>query len=131
MNDGDYLDIAEIEAKKGTCLRRKFGAVITNRGHIISKGYASATVDTPSCDKVGFCYRSQLGARKGEHYEFCRAVHAEQNAILQASITDLIDGTLYLVGLDSKTNEPARPTVSPDCWKKPFSSFSKSMKYMA
>ena len=106
------LDIAQEVAKRSTCLRRKYGAVITNDDEIISTGYGGAPRLTANCNKLRFCYRSTLGARPGEHYEFCRAVHAEQNAIIQASRRDMLGGTLYLVCLDTK-NEESAPNAEP------------------
>ena len=35
----------------------------------------------------------------------CRSVHAEANAIISASRNELIDSTLYLVGLEASTGE--------------------------
>ena len=49
--------------------------------------------------------RDKLGIPRGERYELCRSVHAEQNAIIAASRERMIGSTLYLVCLDSKTGE--------------------------
>lgn len=103
--DAYYLKIAEDVARRSTCLRRNYGAVIVNEDAIVATGYGGAPRKTVNCTKVGFCTRSRLGARKGEHYEYCRAVHAEQNAIVQARRLDMLKATLYLVGLDAKTKE--------------------------
>lgn len=98
-----YLNIAEDVARRSTCLRRNYGAVIVNHDEIVATGYGGSPRETINCTEVGFCYRAKLGARKGEHYEFCRAVHAEQNAIIQARRLDMLGARLYLVGLDHKT----------------------------
>ena len=103
--DECYLDIAERIALRSTCLRRNFGAVIVNQDEVIATGYGGAPRKTINCTDVGFCYRGRIGARKGEHYELCRAVHAEQNAIIQARRLDMLGATLYLVGLDAETKE--------------------------
>ena len=42
-----YLGIAEAVAKKSTCLRRKYGAVIVNRGEVVSTGYNGAPRGCP------------------------------------------------------------------------------------
>ena len=39
---------------------------------------------------------------RGERYELCRSVHAEQNAIISAARRDLIDSTIYIVGVNAK-----------------------------
>lgn len=100
-----YLDLAQTTLERGTCLRRKFGAVIVKNDEIISTGYAGAPRGRKNCDELGYCSREKLNIPRGERYEMCRSVHAEQNAIISAARKDLIDSTLYLVGVDSKTGE--------------------------
>ena len=100
-----YLDIAESILERGTCIRRKYGAVIVKNDEIISTGYAGAPRGRKNCDELGFCAREKLKIPRGERYEMCRSVHAEQNAIISASRKDLIDSTLYLVGVDANTGE--------------------------
>ena len=97
--DEYYLNIAKEVARRSTCLRRHYGAVIVNNDQIVSTGYAGAPRKTTNCEDVGTCIRIRLGARPGEHYEWCRAVHAEQNAIIHAARFDMIGATLYLVGV--------------------------------
>lgn len=103
-----YLNIAEQVALRSTCLRRNYGAVIVKQDQILSTGYGGPPRQTINCLTIGHCYRDSVGARKGEHYELCRAVHAEQNAIIQAPRLDMLGSTLYLVGLDGKTKERQR-----------------------
>lgn len=100
-----YLDIAESILERGTCIRRKYGAVIVKNDEIISTGYAGAPRGRKNCDELGFCAREKLKIPRGERYEMCRSVHAEQNAIISASRRDLIGSTLYLVGVDANTGE--------------------------
>jgi dCMP deaminase len=94
-----YLNIAREVSKRSTCLRRNYGAVIVNNDQIVSTGYAGAPRKTLNCSEVGGCIRIQLGVKPGEHYEWCRSVHAEQNAIIHASRFDMIGATLYLAGV--------------------------------
>lgn len=98
-----YLNIAKEVAKRSTCLRRHYGAVIVNNDQIVSTGYAGAPRKTMNCAEIGTCIRIQLGAKRGEHYEWCRAVHAEQNAIIHAARFDMLGSTLYLVGTSPAT----------------------------
>ena len=100
-----YLNIAEELALRSTCLRRNFGAVIVKEDEVIATGYGGAPRKTVNCNKIGYCYRDRMGAKRGEHYELCRAVHAEQNAIIQARRLDMLGSTLYLIGLDAKTKK--------------------------
>ena len=49
--------------------------------------------------------RETLGIPRGERYEMCRSVHAEQNAIIAASSLQMIGATLYLSCIDAPTGE--------------------------
>lgn len=107
-----YLDIAESVAKRGTCLRRNFGAIIVVNDEIISTGYVGAPRGRKNCCDLKYCMREKLKVPRGERYELCRSVHAEQNAIISARRKDMLGGTLYLVGLtysDGSYVEKARP----------------------
>ncbi len=97
-----YLGIAREVAKRGTCLRRNFGAVIVNNDQIVSTGYVGAPRGTTNCIDTGTCWRELRGIPQGERYELCRSVHAEMNAIIHAARTDMVGGDLYLVGLASE-----------------------------
>lgn len=100
-----YLDIAETVAERGTCLRKNYGAIIVNNDEIISSGYNGAPRGRANCIDLGYCLRENLKIPRGERYEMCRSVHAEANAIISASRRDMIDSTLYLVGIDARTGE--------------------------
>ena len=100
-----YLDIAEATLERATCLRKKWGAVIVKNDEIISTGYNGAPRGRRNCDDLGYCVREKLNIPRGERYELCRSVHAEQNAIISASRKEMIGATLYMVGKDSKTGE--------------------------
>ncbi len=110
--DNYYLDIAESVSERGTCLRRKFGAIIVKNDEIISTGYAGAPRGRKNCCDENYCIRQELKVPRGERYELCRSVHAEQNAIISAARKDMIGSTIYLVGIENDTNEyvkDARP----------------------
>lgn len=91
-----YLDIAETVAERSTCLRRKFGAIIVKNDVIISTGYNGAPRGRKNCNDLGYCYREQLKIPRGERYELCRSVHAEQNAIIAAPREQMLGSTLYM-----------------------------------
>lgn len=95
-----YLDIAESVAERGTCLRRNWGAIIVNHDEIVSTGYVGAPRGRKNCCDLKFCMREKLGIPRGERYELCRSVHAEQNAIISASRKDMLGATLYMVGIN-------------------------------
>ena len=100
-----YLDLAETVSKRGTCLRRSYGAVIVKNDEVISTGYVGAPRGRKNCSDLGYCMRESLHIPSGERYELCRSVHAEANAIISASRRDMIGATIYLVGRDAMTNE--------------------------
>lgn len=100
-----YLDIATVVLERGTCLRRSYGAIIVKNDEIISTGYTGAPRGRKNCIDLGFCRREAMQIPRGQRYELCRSVHAEENAIISASRRDMIGATLYLVGKDMKTGE--------------------------
>ena len=100
-----YLDIAETVLERSTCIRRKFGAIIVKHDEIISTGYVGAPRGRKNCNDLNYCTRDKLGVPKGQRYELCRSVHAEQNAILSAARAYMIDATLYLACHDARTDQ--------------------------
>lgn len=101
-----YLDIAETVSERGTCLRKNYGCIIVKNDEIISTGYTGAPRGRKNCIDLGFCTKKKIApdVRHGG-YDACRSVHAEQNAIISASRKDMINSTLYLVGVRKDTNE--------------------------
>lgn len=104
-----YLGIAEQVAQRSTCLRRRYGAVIVNNDEMVSTGYNGAPRGEVNCIDCGHCEREANDVPKGERYELCRAVHAEQNAIISASRREMVGGTIYIVGIEAKDGSYASP----------------------
>ncbi len=107
-----YLDIAEAALERSTCIRRNFGAIIVKNDEIISTGYNGAPRGRKNCIDLGFCMREKLNIPRGERYEMCRSVHAEENCIISAARRDVIGATMYLVGKNYNDKEyvkDARP----------------------
>ncbi len=100
-----YLDIAEVVLERSTCIRRNFGAIVVKNDEIISTGYNGAPRGKINCSDYGSCARDEMNIPKGQRYELCRSVHAEQNAIISASRADLIGSDIYLACHDAKTGE--------------------------
>ena len=100
-----YLEIADTVLKRGTCLRRNYGAVIVKNDEIISTGYSGAPRGRKNCINLGYCAREKLKIKSGEKYELCRSVHAEQNAVISAARKDILGSTMYMVGRDAKTGK--------------------------
>jgi dCMP deaminase len=92
--DNYFMNIAIEVAKRSTCTRRKIGAIIVSDvGEIKSSGYNGNPRGLPHCDEMG-CIRDKLGIPSGTRLETCTAVHAEQNALIQAG-TNSRGSTLY------------------------------------
>ena len=100
-----YLDLADVVSQRGTCLRRRYGAVIVKNDEVISTGYVGAPRGRKNCSDLGYCIRQQLNIPRGERYELCRSVHAEANAIISAPRDKMLGATLYLSGREVSTNE--------------------------
>ena len=111
--DNYYLNIAIEVSKRGTCLRRNYGAVIVNNDEIISTGYTGAPRGAKNCVDIGYCPRSKLNIPSGERYELCRSVHAEMNALIHAARRDTIGGVMYLMGMDTETADPIPDGAEP------------------
>ena len=81
--DEYFMEIARVVASRSTCLRHQVGAVLVREKRILSTGYNGAPTGLPHCLEAG-CRRENV--ESGFRHELCRAVHAEQNAIIQAAI---------------------------------------------
>ncbi|MCL2150236.1 MAG: cytidine/deoxycytidylate deaminase family protein [Dehalococcoidia bacterium] len=94
--DEYFLKIAAVAAERSTCLRHYVGAVMVRDKQILSTGYNGAPAGLPDCLALG-CLRNELGIPSGTRHETCRAVHAEQNAIIQAALhgVNLERATIY------------------------------------
>lgn len=106
-----YLDIADVVSNQGTCLRRRYGAVIVKNDEIISTGYVGAPRGRKNCCDLKYCMRQKLNIPRGERYEMCRSVHAEANAIISAERSKMIDSTLYLSGREVDSNELIKNSI--------------------
>ena len=93
-----YLDLADVVSKRGTCLRRLYGAVIVKDDEVIATGYVGAPRGRKNCSDLGVCIRQKMNIPRGERYELCRSVHAEANAIISAERGSMIGSSIYLSG---------------------------------
>ena len=100
-----YLDIAQTVAKRSTCLRKHYGAIIVKDDCIVSTGYNGAPRGRKNCSDLMFCMRDKLNIPRGERSEMCRSIHAEANAIISASREEMIGSTLYMASVDPQSGE--------------------------
>jgi dCMP deaminase len=99
--DEYFLEMTGLVARRSTCLRRKVGAVLVKDKRILATGYNGSPRGLKHCLDTG-CLREKLKVPSGERHELCRALHAEQNALIQASLYGISakDSILYA------TNQP-------------------------
>ena len=90
--DSYFLQMAQLVAKRSTCLRREVGCVLVDsNNHVVATGYNGVPTHFPHCIEKP-CEGAY--APSGESLEKCLAVHAEQNALLQLRSNDFL--TAYL-----------------------------------
>ena len=91
-----FLKIASVVAERSTCVRHHVGAVAVRDKHILSTGYNGAAAGMKDCLELG-CLRNELKIESGTRHEICRAIHAEQNVIIQAALhgVSLEGSTIY------------------------------------
>lgn len=97
--DHRFMEMAQLVSTWASCYQeeRKVGAVIVKDKRVMTTGYNGAPAGVRTCVERGECLRKKLGIPSGTRHEMCYAVHAEQNAIIQAAKLGVnIDGsTLY------------------------------------
>ena len=97
--DHRFMEMAQLVSTWASCYQeeRKIGAVIVKDKRVMTTGYKGAPSGVKTCVERGECLRKKLGIPSGTRHEMCYAVHAEQNAIIQAAKLGVnIDGsTLY------------------------------------
>lgn len=113
-----YLNCAEVFAYRSTCLKRKYGAVIVKDDVVISTGYNGAPRGFDNCCDLGVCPRIERNMHQGEGYNMCRAIHAEENALLNCSRQQTIGADLYLVGINPEDNSIHEAKPCPFCARK-------------
>ena len=94
--DEYVLKIAPVVAERSTCRRHHMGAVAVRDKHILTTGYNGAPAGQKDCLELG-CIRDEMHIASGEKQETCRAIHAEQNVIIQAALhgISLEGSTIY------------------------------------
>ena len=97
--DKRFMDLTETVATWSSCFQenRHVGAIIVKDRRVMTTGYNGAPAGIQTCVERGECLRRKLGIASGTRAEVCYAIHAEQNAIIQAAKLGIsIEGaTLY------------------------------------
>lgn len=98
--DERFMNLAETVAGWSSCYQenRHVGAVAVRDKRIITTGYNGAPSGIESCAERGECLRRVRNIASGTMQEVCYAVHAEQNAIIQAAKMGVaLDGAVMYV----------------------------------
>jgi dCMP deaminase len=91
--DQYFMDMTHLVKARGTCPRRRVGAVMVKDKRVLTTGYNGAPRNFPHPIDVG-CLRDELNIPRGMVADICPCLHAEQNAIIQAATTGVsIDGS--------------------------------------
>jgi dCMP deaminase len=102
--DRRFMQMCDLIGTWASCYKsdRKMGCVIVKDKRVLTTGYNGAPAGLKTCVERGECMRVRLGIPSGQQAQLCYAVHAEQNALIQAAKLGLsVDGaTLYV------TNRP-------------------------
>ncbi len=80
--DQYFMDIARKVATRSTCLRRQVGAVLVKDKRILTTGYNGPPAGLDHCEE---CLRDKMDVPSGQRMELSRAIHAEQNTLVQAA----------------------------------------------
>ena len=85
--DHRFMEMTDTISGWASCYQknRKMGAVIVRDKRILTTGYNGAPQGIKPCVERGECLRRKLGIPSGTRAEVCYAVHAEQNALIQAA----------------------------------------------
>lgn len=113
-----YMNIAKVVASRSSCLRAHYGAVIVNHDRIVSTGYNGNPRGMDNCIDLWRCSKEAPDHNSSpESYNVCKSVHAEMNAIIQATPDELEGSTLYLWGevLDNDKWHTVPATPCPIC----------------
>lgn len=93
------MELTEQVASWSSCYKsdRQVGAIIVKNKRILTTGYNGAPEGVKSCKERGECLRMKNDIASGTRLELCYAVHAEQNAIVQAARLGIVleGATLY------------------------------------
>jgi dCMP deaminase len=94
--DAYFMQIATLVATRATCPRKSVGALIVRDKRILTTGYNGAPRGLPHCPDGGEFNDWPVGCLRAGHC--IRSLHAEQNALLQASMMGIAceGSTMYV-----------------------------------
>ena len=98
--DQYFIKIAKLTCERSNCIKRKVGSIIVKDNRILSLGYNGTPCGVKNCFEGGCerCYKQWISKteNKGRELDLCICLHAEENALLFVSKTDLENATIYI-----------------------------------
>ena len=83
--DEYFLDLMDEVGKRATCDRGRSGCIVVKDKRIVATGYVGSPPGLPHCDEVGHLMKKVVDEDGTIRQHCVRTIHAEQNAICQAS----------------------------------------------
>ena len=93
--DEYFMEITKLTSQRSNCIKRKVGCIIVKDTRILSLGYNGTPKGLLNCFEGG-CDRCNKGDSCGTNLDICVCLHAEENALLFANKSDLVDSTIYV-----------------------------------
>jgi dCMP deaminase len=125
----NWLNIAAEIALRSPCVERaQWGAIIVINGVIVSTGYNGTVRGVINCGIDTPCLKNLYNEPRSVSYNYCPAVHSEENVIINAARTgtSIMGGTLFLspsINFKDKGTRPCfrcrRYSINAgllDCW---------------
>ena len=106
--DEYFMNMAEVVSSRSSC-HTQVGAVIIHpvTKYIVATGFNGVPTGVTPCAQLDGCLRVLRNIPSGSDYTHnCRALHAENNAVLQAGIRNCQGMRMYVFG---------QPVVCPLC----------------
>jgi dCMP deaminase len=99
--DAYALELARVAAIRGTCVRRRQGAVLVRAQRVLGAGFDGGPPGAPRCDEGG-CPWGASGATEADQAG-CIAVHATASVLLAASAEQLDGASVYATSVPCLT----------------------------
>lgn len=102
----NILEQCKVVGKNSKCTRAQFGAIIMKDGVTVGTGYNGSARGVLNCGEDVPCLKDLHNERHHSSYDYCPAVHAEENAIINSNREDRIGATLFLAEANGRGGRP-------------------------
>lgn len=90
-----WMKLAEEVAQESPCIRRQYGAVISDDSGYVVQGFNARM---SNCCKGKVCIRDRYGTLNGERAELGAEIHAEQAVLIKYDYNSPLPVRFYLAG---------------------------------